>query len=119
MVEGFFEVRTKKKLKALVNAGLSASFIVCYRFLKFLNFRQVDVPWNTLVFLRFPHQNPLENRSMTGATQFCPSDLCQGDEKSADNTSLLARALKMHRCKSVGQNRHVSLPCMPYELLAK
>ena len=26
---------------------------------------------------------------------------------------LLARALKMHRCKSVGQNRHVSLPCMP------
>ena len=27
--------------------------------------------------------------------------------------SLLARALKMHRCKSVGQNRHVSLPCMP------
>ena len=29
--------------------------------------------------------------------------------------SLLARALKMHRCKSVGQNRHVSLPCMPYE----
>ena len=70
MVEGFFEVRTKKKLKALVNAGLSASFIVCYRFLKFLNFRQVDVPWNTLVFLRFPHQNPLENRSMAGATQF-------------------------------------------------
>ena len=50
---------------------------------------------------------------MAGATQFCPSDLCQGDEKSADNTSLLARALKMHRCKSVGQNRHVSLPCMP------
>ena len=29
---------------------------------------------------------------------------------------LLARALKMHRCKSVGQNRHVSLPCMPHEL---
>ena len=27
--------------------------------------------------------------------------------------SLLARALKMHWCKSVGQNRHVSLPCMP------
>ena len=53
---------------------------------------------------------------MAGATQFCPSDLCQGDEKSADNTSLLARALKMHRCKSVGQNRHVSLPCMPHEL---
>ena len=50
---------------------------------------------------------------MAGATQFCPSDLCQGDEKTADNTSLLARALKMHRCKSVGQNRHVSLPCMP------
>ena len=42
--------------------------------------------------------------------------MCQGDEKSADNTSLLARALKMHRCKSVGQNRHVSLPCMPHEL---
>ena len=53
---------------------------------------------------------------MAGATQFCPSDLCQGDEKTADNTSLLARALKMHRCKSVGQNRHVSLPCMPHEL---
>ena len=30
--------------------------------------------------------------------------------------SLLARALKMHRCKSVGQNRHVPLPCMPHEL---
>ena len=52
MVEGFFEVRTKKKLKALVNAGLSASFIVCYRFLKFLNFRQVDVPWNCLTAAR-------------------------------------------------------------------
>lgn len=39
-----FEVRTKKEPKALVNTGFSASFIVRYRLLKFLNFRQVDVP---------------------------------------------------------------------------
>ena len=39
-----FWVRTKKEPKTLVNTGLSASYIIRYRLLKFLNFRQVDVP---------------------------------------------------------------------------
>ena len=39
----------KKEPKTLVNTGLSASFIVRYRLLKFLNFRQVDVPWKPFV----------------------------------------------------------------------
>ena len=39
-----FRGSNKKEPKTLVNTGVSASFIVCYRLLKFLNFRQVDVP---------------------------------------------------------------------------
>lgn len=39
-----FRGSNKKEPKTLVNTGLSASFIVRYRLLKFLNFRQVDVP---------------------------------------------------------------------------
>ena len=41
---GIFRGSNKKEPKTLVNTGLSASFIVRYRLLKFLNFRQVDVP---------------------------------------------------------------------------
>ena len=41
---GIFRGSNKKELKTLVNTGVSASFIVCYRPLKFSNFRVVDVP---------------------------------------------------------------------------
>lgn len=44
MAQGFFEAQTKKEPKALVNTGFSASFIVCYRLLKSLNFRMVIAP---------------------------------------------------------------------------
>ena len=52
----------KKEPKTLVNTGLSASFIVCYRLLKFLNFWQVDVPWKPFAgngtWVRIPHPPP-------------------------------------------------------------
>ena len=52
----------KKEPKTLVNTGLSASFIIRYRLLKFLNFRQVDVPWkpfeSNLTRVRIPFPPP-------------------------------------------------------------
>ena len=39
-----FRGSNKKEPKTLVNTGVSASFIVCYRPLKFSNFRVVNVP---------------------------------------------------------------------------
>ena len=42
---GIFRGSNKKEPKTLVNTGVSASFIVCYRPLKFSKFRLVIVPW--------------------------------------------------------------------------
>ena len=57
-----FWCSNKKEPKALVNTGLSASFIIRYRLLKFLNFRQVDVPWkpfeSNLTRVRIPFPPP-------------------------------------------------------------
>ena len=57
----------KKEPKTLVNAGLSASFIVRYRLLKFLNFRHVDVPWKPFggnpTWVRIPSSPPLANNT--------------------------------------------------------
>lgn len=41
---GIFRGSNKKEPKTLVNTGLSASFIIRYRLLKFLNFRLGVVP---------------------------------------------------------------------------
>ena len=41
---GIFRGSNKKEPKTLVNTGVSASFNVCYRPLKFSKFRVVNVP---------------------------------------------------------------------------
>ena len=52
----------KKEPKTLVNTGFSASFIIRYRLLKFLNFRLGVVPWKPFAgngtWVRIPHPPP-------------------------------------------------------------
>lgn len=57
----------KKEPKTLVNTGLSASFIIRYRLLKFLKIRMVIVPWkpfeSNLTWVRISHPPPVKAQS--------------------------------------------------------
>ena len=66
-----------KTPKTLVNTGVSASFIICYRPLKFSNFWVPDVPWKpfegNLTWVRISHPPPpksLENTTFSRLFSF-------------------------------------------------
>ena len=62
-------------------------------------------PWRASARLRLKSQKSLENPSLTGAKQFCRSEMCPDKERPAENTAVLSRDLTQYGRISVRQNR--------------